>query len=165
MEMFTYIQQMFEITLQGEKQGIWFFASLYCFVLCGYSFWFQLGTRGWPTTRGNLAQSLLDTFEYNSVPSEQVYRAMATYTYSVDNVKYEGTKISPWVFVASYNARDVLKRQMNKIQMYSDGSVRVRYNPRNPKKSYLLAASKIGLSITLSIGLLPSFLYWLNYHT
>ncbi|SNY49449.1 Protein of unknown function [Arsukibacterium tuosuense] len=164
MEIVAYIQQMFEITARGEKQGIWFFASVYLFALCAFSFWVQFRTRSWPTTQGSLVQSQIDKFGYDSIQSEQTFKLNTKYIYSVKNVDYEGSRISPWVFVASYNAKAVLNHQMAKVKMHPSGGIIVHYNPDNPQKSYLLVAGKIGLFVTSLVGVLPLILYWLEYH-
>jgi hypothetical protein len=40
--MFEYIQTIWVLALQGERQGIWFGAAVYTFLICEYSVLFQL---------------------------------------------------------------------------------------------------------------------------
>ena len=84
--------------------------------------------------------------------------------YLVSNKEYEGSRISPWIFVASYNARFLLEKQQAQVQINADGAVKVYYNPRNPKKSYLIVAGKTGILVTLLLGALPLISYWMKYY-
>lgn len=163
--MTTYFQEMWQRVLQGDTQTIWFWAALYTFIACSYSLIFQLRTRKWHVTQGDLIKKGLTTFGATErVTSRQKYVSEALYRYNVSGVAYEGTKISPWVFVASHNARYVLKKQMSSIQRHSNGKVKVYYSPGNPKKSYLIVAGKGGIFITFLISILPAILYFFKYH-
>ncbi len=44
------------------------------------------------------------------VKSDQEYISKTLYRYNVSGVNYDGTRISPWIFVASHNARFVLEK-------------------------------------------------------
>ncbi len=155
---------MFELAAEGEPQGIWFWASIYILLVCFYSLWFQLRTRSWPSTRGELLQLGAEKFGAGDwATSSQDYVGKALYTYSVAERQYQGSRISPWVFVASHNARFLLEKQLSGIQACSDGGVKVYYNPRNPRKSYLVVAGPIGIVVTLLLGISPLVFYWLKY--
>ena len=165
MEVLAYIHQMFWFAAEGHTQGIWFWASIYAFVICFFSLWFQIRTRNWPTTKGKLAQLSIKKFGPTEwATSNQDYVGKALYTYLVSGTRYEGFRISPWIFAVSHNARFLLEKQQANIQTYPDGGVRVYYNPRNPKKSYLIVAGKTGIVTTMLLGTLPFIFYWMKYY-
>lgn len=164
MELVIYIQGMWQLALDGQAQGIWFWAALYAFVVCVYSLIFQIRTRYWPFTPGELADFGVEKFgETDWVKSNQDYASSALYKYNVSSVAYEGTRISPWVVVVSHNARFVLEKQMSSIQRLPDEKVKVFYNPHNPKKSYLVIAGKGGIFMTLLICALPLISFYFKY--
>ena len=165
MQLSNYIEQMLELALNGEIQGVWFWAAVYTFAVCGYSLIFQLRTRSWPFTTGELVEAEVEKFgATDPVKSNQEYVSKALYRFTVSGVDYEGTRISPWVFVASHNARAILKKQMSAIYHYPDGKVKVFYNPGNPQKSFLIVAGRVGIFITLVIAVLPFVSYFIRYH-
>ncbi|UTW46546.1 DUF3592 domain-containing protein [bacterium SCSIO 12696] len=165
MDLATYIQEMWQLAVQGKAQGIWFFAALYLLATCAYSLVFQIRTRSWPFTQGALVELDVEKFGGTDlVRSNQEYVAEALYKYCVSNIAYEGKRISPWVFVASHNVRLILQKQMSSVQQLPDGKVKVFYNPKNPKKSYLIVAGKMGICITVLIGVLPLILFYGKYY-
>lgn len=155
---------MWRLALEGEAQGIWFWAAVYTCIVCLYSFVFQLRTRFWPCTEGELKQIGIEKFGATEwTASNQDYVSRVRYDYHVAGVAYIGKRISPWIFVASRNARFVLEKQMGAVQRLPDGKVRVFYNPANPRKSYLIVAGKTGIGLTLVIGMLPPLGFYLEY--
>mgnify|MGYP000168003192 CR=1 FL=1 len=162
--MFDYIQQMWDLALQGETQGVWFWVAVYAFLICGYSVVFQLLIRTWPSTKGQLISIGLDKFGRAMVLSDQDYKANALYTYQVKGKSYQGKRVSPWVIVASHNAQFVLKKQLRKVETYPNNQVKVFYKPSNPAKSWLILPSKLGIVITILISMLPAFGYWLEFY-
>ncbi len=98
------------------------------------------------------------------VKSNQDYVSKALYKYNVSGIGYVGTRISPWIFVTSHNARFVLEKQMSSVQLLPDGKVKVFLNPHNPKKSYLIIAGRIGIFITFFISVLPLILFYFKYY-
>lgn len=165
MELIIYFQEMWQLVIQGQTQGIWFWAALYTFFICIYSLIFQIRTRYWPFARGELAKFGVEKFGATErVKSNQDYVSKALYKYNVSGVAYDGKRISPWIFVVSHNARFVLEKQMSSIQRFPDGKVKVFYNPNNPKKSFLIIAGKMGICTTLSICVLPLISFYFKYH-
>jgi len=165
MELIIYFQDMWQLTIQGKTQGIWFGAALYVFIVCVFSLIFQIRTRYWPFTLGELVEFGTENFGATDwVKSNQDYVSKALYKYNVSSVAYDGTRISPWIFVVSHNARFVLEKQMSFIQRCPDGKVKVFYNPNNPRKSYLIVAGKVGICITLLISALPLISFYFKYH-
>lgn len=56
-----------------------------------------------------------------------------------------------------------LEKQLRRIDRGADGRITVYYNPRNPKKSFLIRPGRISLLITLLIGIAP-LLFFCKYH-
>ena len=155
MDILNYFQQMVDLASEGELQGIWFWASCYMLVVCLYSAYFQIRTRFWATTVGNIHNLGLKKFGISNDLSEQQYRGKALYSYSVNGQTYEGTRISPWVFVTNYNAKGLLLKQQASIDMPTKDTVTVYYNPNKPQKSFLLKAGKFGILVTLISAVAP----------
>ena len=165
MELIIYFQEMWQLAIQGQTQGIWFWAALYAFIICVYSLIFQSRTRYWPFAQGELAEFGVEKFGATDwVKSNQDYVSKALYKYNVSGVAYDGTRISPWIFVVSHNARIVLEKQMSSIQRFPDGKVKVFYNPNNPKKSFLIIAGKMGIFITLLISVVPLISFYFKFY-
>lgn len=162
----NYIQEMWRLALEAEPQGVLFWAAVYTFVVCSYSVLFQIRTRSWPVAEGELVQAGVRMFgPRDLVLSNQDYVSKALYHYRMSGVVYEGTRVSPWIFVASYNMRFILEKQMSSVQQCPNGKVKVFYNPKKPQKSYLIIAGKVGIVITSLIGLAPIVLYVFKYHS
>ncbi len=156
---------MWQLAVQGKAQGIWFFASLYTVVLCVYSIIFQVKTRFWPFVEGVLIEIGVDKFGKTEwVKSNQDYVSNALYKYNVSGVNYEGTRVSPWVVVVNHNAKFVLKKQMSSVQQLPDGKIKVFFNPKKPRKSFLIIAGKVGICITALISILPLVLFYFKYY-
>jgi hypothetical protein len=165
LEIISYIQQMWLLATSGDTQGVWFFAALYIFIVATYSVAFQLYTRSWPCTQGALLNLGSDEFGASFRRSDQNYVTRALYRYRVGGTDYEGHRLSPWVIVASHNARFVLRWQRRNVQPTSAGCIGVYYNPRNPKKSYLKVAGRAGICFTMLLALLPLLSFYLRYDT
>lgn len=156
---------MWQVAIKGEPQGIFFWVAIYTLTLCLYSLVRQIQTRYWPFVYGEIVNLGVGKFGApDLVRSDQDYISTALYTYNVSGVSYDGKRLSPWIFVTSHNARFALIKQLSAIQLLPDGKVKVFYNPRNPKKCFLIIAGKIGIFITFLISVLPLFLYFLKYH-
>jgi len=162
--MIDYVMQMFDLAVDGDKQGILFFICFYALIVCSYSVFFQIRVSRWPETRGALLQSGTTKIGgTDPVKSNQEYVASALYEYVVDGDLYQGKRVSPWVMVASHNAKFLLEKQMRGVHRYADGGVRVFFNPANPKKSYLIKPSKVGITFTFSLAVGPMLLYGYSY--
>lgn len=160
-----FLFEMWSLAIEGEEKGIWFFCALYTFIVCSYSLFFQIRTRFWPYSYGVLAHTSVKKFGGPEwVRSEQNYTADALYHYCVDGKNYEGKRVSPWVMSASHNARFILKKQLNSIETNQNGEVKVFYNPKNPRKSFLIIANKPGIAITFAISLVPFIAYAIKFY-
>lgn len=165
MDLINYFREMWQIAMQGQAQGIWFWAAIYTFVVCVYSLSFQIQTRYWPFVPGELIEYGIEKFgATDRVKSNQEYIVKALYRYNVSGEDFDGTRISPWIFVVSHNARLVLEKQMSSKQQLPDGRFKVFYNPKNPKKSFLIIAGKTGIFVTLVISVLPLVTFYFKYH-
>ncbi len=103
-------------------------------------------------------------FGANADSNERKYRSKALYTYTVDGQAYEGSRISPWVFVTNHNARKILEMQLAKVERLSGERVVVHYDPKKPQKSYLIVAGWAGIFISLLVALLPLLAYVGRFH-
>ena len=164
MELIIYFQEMWQLAVNGQTQGVFFWFALYMFIVCFYSLVFQIRTRYWPFVQGELVEFGLEKFGTAMVKSDQNYVSKALYNYEVSGVNYEGARVSPWLMLVSYNLRFIIEKQMSYIQRSSDGKVKVFYNPNNPKKSFLIIAGKMGIGITLIISVLPLISFYYKYH-
>jgi len=164
MELIIYFQEMWQLAIKGQAQGVFFWFAFYMFIVCFYSLILQFRMRYWPFVQGELVEFGLDKFGASIVKSDQNYWANALYNYSVSGVNYSGTRISPWLMLVSHNLRFILENQISYVQRSSDGTVKVFYSPNNPKKSFLIIAGKTGIGITLLISVLPLILFYYKYH-
>ncbi|GAA6183361.1 MULTISPECIES: DUF3592 domain-containing protein [Alteromonadaceae] len=162
--MIEYTKEMWGLASEGEKQGVLFFVVFYLLIVCLYSFIKQILIRQWPVAKGTL---LTASVEQSGVPqillSDQEYKVNSLYAYQVSGKVYQGKRVSPWIIIASHNAKFILKTQLNKIKKNEDGSVNVIYNPKAPAKSYLLKPGVIGMVITFGIAVIPLLLYFQEY--
>ena len=164
MELIIYIQEMWQLAINGQAKGFFFWFALYMLVVCFYSLIFQARMRYWPFVYGELSEIGVENFGTSIVKSDQNFVSRSFYRYQVSGVNYDGTRVSPWFMLVSYNLRFLLKKQMSYIQRSSDGKVKVFYNPDNPHKSFLIIAGKVGILITLLISVLPLILFYFKYH-
>lgn len=162
--MIEYLSDMWALALEGELQGVWFWAAVYTFVVGVGSLSYQVRIRNWPAVQGNLSHAAVEKWGIpDIVASEQDYTAKAQYTYEVDGQSYEGRRVSPWVIVATTNLRALLAYQLKGIEASPDGAVKVLYNPRNPAKSFLIAPGWVGLCVTLLVALGPAIGYMMRF--
>jgi hypothetical protein len=159
-----YLQAMWALAVAGQKQGVFFYASLYLLLLLSWSAVFQLRVRGWPATDGTLISAEVERFGATTrAPSDQDYVGKASYRYSIDGVEYAGHRISPWAIVASHNARFVLDWQLGGATGGENRSVSVIYKPSDPGRSYLLRPGWFGITLTLAGAFLPMAFYAVIY--
>ena len=160
---FQYFSSMWSLALEGETQGVWFWAAMYAIAACGYSLFFQLRVRSWPSTTGELKQAGVEVFGFRpNDRSDTMYAAKSSYTYGVSDETFEGSRISPWVVLT--NVQSLLRSQLSKIQYDASGAVVVFYHPRRPAKSFLVLPGKLGLLVTVVLGLLPLVGYLNRYY-
>lgn len=150
----------FEKVIAGDTEAILIVATVY-FVMAGLlSLILSLRIRSWPTTRGTLAHSNLDSMTPSMRADDVNYYADLKYSYVVDGVRYEGKRLSPTYIVASANLRFLLKWQISGITRLENNEVVVFYKPSAPQKSYLIKPGKIALTCTIGFILLP-LIFWL----
>lgn len=145
----------------GDRQSIILLAVVYVFLVSGYSVLWQMRMNAWPSVIGHLGKLGVRKFGAGEwALSDQQYVGDALYEYQVDGKEYTGKRISPWVVVASHNLRSVLRLQQNAVDVSPDHKVTVYYNPRNPRKSFLVRAGRISQVVTALIGIAPLVIYF-----
>jgi len=164
MNIVDYLEQMWDLAATGKAQGVFFWFSLYAFVMLLYSFFYQIRVAKWPSTKGELIDISVREFGFSFAPSQKRYVAVAAYKYVVDGREYIGKRLSPWLFMTNNNASLILKNQINSIFHHSDGAVTVYYNLRNPNKCYLIKPGLYGKLITVLLAVTPFLFYWLLYY-
>lgn len=164
MQILEYFQDMFVLASNGEVQGVFFYAAVYAFLVLTYSLVFQLRIASWPSVVGELIDGRISEFGKENAPVERDYKVAVSYNYRVGNKEYSGKRLSPWVFVTNNNAAFILKSQLNKITESADGGVTVYYNPRKPRKSFLIKPGLIGKIITGLLAVIPLLLYVTRFH-
>ena len=166
MSLIDNIHETIIAALAGDVQSIFLLGCVYVLLACAYSVVYQVRVSRWPAARGQLLKAGLRKFGVTKwVKAEQEYVADALYEYEVNGNKYVGKRLSPWSMVVSHNARFVLDAQLGRVKKGVDGQITVYYNPRNPKKSFLLRTGIVSQLITLAIGLVPAVVYFYKYHT
>lgn len=164
MDVISYLQQMLYLASEGNLQGVWFWAAFYILLVCLYSTYFQIQTRFWASTHGTLLKLGAETFGSTNDLSEQQYQGNALYSYTVNGKTYKGSRISPWAFVTNHNAKSLLLKQQTGIKISAQNSVTVFFNPKKPKKSFLLKANKFGVVVTLITAIVPFLSYIGRFH-
>lgn len=96
-------------------------------------------------------------FEWD--PADKSYATDAIYEYQVDGQTHQGKKVSPWVMVATHNARFVLQKQLRRIAVGPGNEVCVYYNPNKPSQAVLIKPSNLGIAVTVLFALFPLALY------
>ena len=161
---FNYFSDMWHLALQGNLHGIFFYGSLYLLLVGSYSGVYRMKIRRWPSTKGHLINSNVKGGFVDRGTSDQSFTVDVLYEYTVSGTKYKGNRLSDVIIIVSYNLRFVLKKRLASIIKNDDGSVVVFYNPKNPKKSFLIKPSFLSLTFTWALAILPSFYYWMEYH-
>lgn len=161
---FSYFSDTWHLALQGDLQGIYFYGSLYLLLVGSYSGIYRIKIRRWPSTKGHLIDSNVKGGVIDSGSSDQSFTVDVLYEYTVSGTKYRGNRLSDLIIMVSYNLRFLLKKRLAGIMKNDDGSVVVFYNPKNPKKSFLIKPSFLFLIFTWALAILPIFYYWMEYH-
>ena len=161
--MSLYLKEMWHLASRGELEGIWFWASVYAFVVCLYSVVYQMRVRRWPGTTGKLNRAAVTEFGAPALTrADREYRADASYTYTVNGNEYSGHRVSPWIVIT--NMPGLIGRQLDKIDASKSGSVTVYYNPGKPQKSYLVLPGRTGIGVTLILGSLLAVGFFFRFH-
>ena len=108
---------------------------LYALGITLYVLLFTKKLKEWPYVLGELTEISIapTTFEFRAVAGR------VRYTYEVNGVVYKGKRLSPWT--VSGHVKNIISKQMAKIEYVSNDQVKVIYNPKNPSKSYLIRES------------------------
>lgn len=160
--MIAYLQQMLDLALGKELQGIHFWATVYVlFVLAG-NLLYVYRVRRWPHTRGQLLRLGLQPLgapEIGSTTQDYVPRAL--YTYQVAGHDYQGEAISVWKIAASGVLRGAASGLPRQIEADAHGTVTVYYHPQRPEKSVLLRPGWLSLAILWGgLALVGGYYLW-----
>ena len=162
---YEHVQSMWQLLWQGNEQAMVFWGASYLGLVGLASLIYQVRVRRWPSTRGVLARADLATWGGPTwARSDQQYRLDGLYRYQVAGQAFQGHRVSPWVMVASHNARFLLKQQLKGVNRHPDGSVTVYFNARRPGKSYLIRPGLPGILVTLVVAVGPMAYYWTRFH-
>ena len=107
---------------------------LYALVVTLYIYLFTKKLKKWPYVLGELAE-----ISIGPTPGIRTVAGRVRYTYEVNGVVYKGKRLSP--FTVSGHVRNIISKQMAKIEYVPKDQVKVFYNPKNPSKSYLVRES------------------------
>ncbi len=139
-------------------------AGLICLLAGAIGAWQGYVTQSWPTTEATLVTNALETTtETQTIPMTdrlrggiqekvEVETLALAYRYSVDGVTYEGHKLEPWDYGLPGKAKE------RAIASLGPGGVHpVSYDPRDPRRSYLVAGpSTASINLLLLGGVLIS---------
>jgi hypothetical protein len=124
----------------------------------GFGVWKGWQTFSWPTTQATILSSRLAVeTETRTVPMTDKHRGGAEqkvetvnlavrYSYAVDGVSFEGGNLEPWDF----GIQSVGKAKDLAASASEGGNVPVAYDPRDPRRSYLLPGPST-TALTLAI--------------
>lgn len=156
---------MWELAAQGQAKGVWFWAGLYAFIVCTYSLMYQIRVRQWPMVEGTIVTLGIRQFGSSEwSKSDQDFVFDAKYNYKVSGKSYQGSRVSPWIFIVSYNLKILLKKQSQLIDYYPNGMIKVYHHPNKPQKSFLIKPGRLSIVVTVVLSLLPSILFMFKYY-
>ncbi len=158
-----YFTDMWQLLQDKDPQGFLFFGALYAFLMCSYSLIYQIRLNKWPGVECEITEQGLSRSGAAQIPAEQNFVLKTLYSYTVDNITYKGHRISPWYMVASYNARRLLLQQKKYFTYSTSGKLIAFYNPKNPKKSFLIKTGVKSQFITFLIGIALPAVYIFRY--
>jgi hypothetical protein len=145
----------------GDPETWLFIFAIYCLALGGFALFYCLRIRRWSSVFGELKQTNVELLSTSTIITrDQNYFAQVSYTYNVDGKEYQGRRLSPFIIIASYNLRFLLRLQMKHVETRDDGRIRVFYNPQRPEKSYLIPPRTTGLITVISVMFLPLIMYF-----
>ncbi len=143
----------------GEPES-WLLAfAVYSLIVGFYSLMCYLRISRWPSVVGKLESAGVEGWTPSAVVSDRNYGAEVSYRYQIGGDDYRGSRLSPFLVVASHNLRFLLRHQMKGIEACAGGGVRVLYNPSRPEKSYLVAPNAVGYATIASVMFLPTVAY------
>lgn len=153
------------LALKGDTQSVFFLVAAYSFILLFYSFIYQVRVSRWPTTTGVLDEGRISEWgAHQRQRGNQNFKLFAACRYEVAGITYDGSRVSPWLVIASANARFLLSKQLNSISRKNENAVLVYYNPRKPKRSFLVKPGRSGMFTTIVLACLPAILYVAEYY-
>ena len=148
----------------GDEQSIVLLGAIYVLLVCSYSVVWQIRMNAWPHVTGRLETLGIRKFGATEwAITDQEYVSDALYTYRVGGEEYNGKRVSPWVMVASHNLRSLLRLQQTGVEVRHGNEVTVYYNPRRPRKSFLVRTGPVSQIFAALIGIAPLLFYVVKY--
>lgn len=160
----SYVLEMWDLALEGNLQGLFFFISIYLLIVCGYSAIYEERVRRWPSVEGCLLELGIKNFGIDS-PSEQKRRIHVTYKYEVNGKAFTGNRLSTWGMTTSGLLNFLLKFQMRGVQRADNGKVNIFYSPSKPEKSFLIKPSMFRVVLITFSSIAPLGVYLAKYHS
>ncbi len=149
----------FDRLKNGDPES-WLLAfAVYSLLVGAFSLFHYTRIGRWPSVIGALNSAAVAGQTPSAVSSDRNYSAEVSYQYNIEGKSYEGSRLSPFLVMATHNLRSLIRHQMKGIEIIQDGGVRVFYNPARPEKSYLISTSSIGYASIISIMFLPLVAY------
>lgn len=106
---------------------------VYFVLVLSYSYIYYRKVQKWPYVVGELKYAYV--YDVSDGDGGSAYERLR-YEYEVEGRKFIGKRLSP--FLIRGTVVPLIKKQLAKIQYVSEGQVKVFYNPKKPKKSYLI---------------------------
>lgn len=134
MDLIELVKEVIESAIAGELKAMFALAFILMGLAGVWSLIYQIRIDFWPTTESVLLKAGTRELGSDNLTAERWYMTDLRYEYVVDGVRYEGSELSPWKVMASYNMLVFLHKSMTPLGV--GDAVPVIYNPRNPKKSF-----------------------------
>lgn len=147
--MFDYLKKMIDLSLVGDIQGIFFWIVFYITLACLVSLFFQLQVRSWPSTTGKLIKLEVGGSGTELAVHQRDHFLEAEYHYSIDGEHYSGSRISMTTIWTLGGFKYLLLKQLAAVEKLPNGNVKLYYNPKAPKKSYLIKPSTMSYILTI----------------
>lgn len=115
----------------GEMVAWGFLA--YSLLVIAYMVIYARKIKKWPFVVGTLLKAEVELF--HTIERGSAY-GLVEYEYEVDGERFVGNRLSPLVFQGQ--VRKLINKQLRKIHYVSGNQVRVFYNDKDPRKSFLV---------------------------
>lgn len=83
-------------------------------------------------------------------PSDVNYTNAVEYKYIVDGKTYIGTKLSPWIILATHNLKVILEKKLGGLA--TGQRLPVFYNSAKPRQAFLKRPGGFGILVTLGFA-------------
>lgn len=125
--------------MSTEEMVAWGFLA-YLLLALAYSSNYSRKIKKWPFVVGTLLKAEVEII--NALDMGSAYE-LVEYEYEVDGVRFVGNRLSPLVFRGQ--VRRLINKQLAKIHYVSGNQVKVFYNDKDPRKSFLVIETWLDL--------------------